>query len=83
MEETLKTLSDYQIQALRKGISCDINIEFNNQKVPTAEIRMRYSITGGISKGYTFVTTFSDNLCKSKTEERLHSVEHFITTVTE
>lgn len=83
MEDTLKTLSEYQIQALRKGIAFDITIDFNNQNVPVAEVRMRYTVTGGISKGYAFTTTFSNNLCASKTQDRLDSIEHFITTVTE
>ena len=83
MEETLKTLSDYQIQALRKGIAFDITIDFNSHNIPVAEVRMRYSVTGGISKGYAFTTTFSQNICKDKTQSRLESINHFITTVTE
>lgn len=82
MEETLKTLSEYQIEALRKGIAFDIRLDYNNQKVPVAEIRMNYTVTGGISKGYAFTTTFTDNLCDSKKNFRLESIAHFISTVT-
>lgn len=83
MEDTLKALSEFQIQALRKGIAFDIDLDYNGQKVPTAEVKMRYTVTGGISKGYAFSTSFSDTISTSKQQHRLHSIAHFISTVTE
>ena len=82
MKDTLKQLSELQIKALDKGISFDLPLDYNSNKIPTAEVRLHYSVTGGISKGYAFTTTFSDNLCPSKQETRMAEIAHFITTVT-
>lgn len=82
MEETLKLLSGYQIEALKKGISFDIDLHYNSRQVPTADVKMHYSVTGGIVKTYVFDTTFSENMLDSKKEHRLSSIAHFISTVT-
>lgn len=82
MEETLKTLSELQIQALNKGISFDIDMYINDKKVPTTQVKMSYTVTGGIAKGFAFNTTFSDSLSKSKQENRIDEIKYFISTVT-
>ena len=82
MEETFKSLSDLQIQALRKGIAFDIDLDYNGQSIPTAEVKMRYTVTGDISKGYAFNTTFNDSIDKNKQQYKLNSIAHFISTVT-
>lgn len=82
MEETLKNLSTLQIEALQKGISFDIDLYMNDKKVPSAQVKLYYSVTGGITKSYAFNTTFSDAICKSKTENRFNEIKHFISTVT-
>jgi len=80
MEETLKSLSDYQIDALRKGISFDIDLSINGENIPSATVRMNYSSTGDISKGFTFITTFTRK--DSHTQKKLKNIEHFISTIT-
>lgn len=82
MEETLKKLSDYQIQAMKKEISFDIDLYVNDKKIPQARVKMQYSVTGGITKGFVFDTTFSSSIAPSKQENRFAEIEHFISTVT-
>lgn len=82
MEDTLRQLSEFQIEALRKGISFDIDLYINDKQVPMATVRMTYTVTGGISKGYTFNTTFGGNTCQSKKDDRLASISYFLSTVT-
>ena len=80
MEETLKSLSEYQIEALRKGISFDIDLTIGGDNVPSATVRMNYSVTGDISKGFVFTTTISKHdSCKKR---KLANIGHFISTVT-
>ena len=82
MEDILKTLSDYQIAALRKGISFDIDLSINDKKVPVARVRMSYTVTGPVAKGYAFDTTFSPSICQSKHTARMNEIDYFISTVT-
>lgn len=84
MEDTLKTLSDFQVQALHKGISCTIDLRYDSQsKPPVVAVELGYSVTGSITKGYVFSTTFTESMLEEKKEHRLASIQHFISTVTE
>ena len=59
----------------------DIDLYYNNQKVPTAEVKLNYTVTGGISKAYVFTTTFSDSFCDSKCEERLDEIQKYLSNI--
>lgn len=82
MKDTLRQLSELQIEALDKGVSFDLALDYNGNKIPIVTVNLHYSVTGNISKGYVFSTTFSDNLCKSKQERRMAELTNFITTIT-
>lgn len=81
MEDILRNLSDLQIEALKKGIAFDIALEYNSYKVPEAVVKMSYSVTGSISKGYAFNTTFSGKAQPTNTNEKLEEIQYFISTV--
>lgn len=82
MEETLKILSNYQIQALHKGISFDIDMTVNSNNTSSARVSMRYSVAGDISKGFSFDTTFSDSSRPLEDRKKFNNIEHYITTIT-
>lgn len=81
MEDILRNLSDLQIEALKKGIAFDIALEYNSYKVPEAIVKMSYSVTGSISKGYAFNTTFSGKTQPTNANEKLEEIQYFISTV--
>lgn len=84
MEDTLKTLSDFQVQALRKGISCTIDVRYTSpEKPPVIAVDLGYSVTGSVTKGYVFSTTFTEAMLESKKNYRFESIQQFISTVTE
>ena len=82
MEDTLKELSDLQIQALHKGIAFSISLDYNGEKIPITRVQLEYSIAGDITKGYVFDTTFDTTISNKRTQHKLNSISHFISTVT-
>lgn len=79
MEETLKALSEYQLEALKKGIAFDIDLYYNSNKVPTARVKMEYSVTGDIAKSFAFDTTFVGQ--DRKEAMKLENIQYYINTV--
>ena len=81
MEKTLKTLSEYQIKALKKGIEFDIDLGYNSKNSATASVRMNYCSTGDIQENYIFNTSFSESTSDEKKQERLDNIRFFIDTI--
>lgn len=81
MEKTLKTLSEYQIKALKKGIEFDIDLGYNSKHSATASVRMNYCSTGDIQENYIFNTSFSESTSDEKKQERLDNIRFFIETI--
>jgi len=81
MEKTLKTLSEYQIKALKKGIEFDIDLGYNSKHSATASVRMNYCSTGDIQENYIFNTSFSESTSDEKKQERLDNIRFFIDTI--
>lgn len=83
MEDILRTLSDLQIEALRKGVACDIDLYYNSNKVPTADVKLNYTVTGSISKAYVFSTTLSESVAPTKRDERIAEIKYYLSTIKE
>ena len=81
MEKTLKTLSEYQIKALKKGIEFDIDLGYNSKHSATASVRMNYCSTGDVQESYIFNTSFSESTSAEKKKERLDNIKFFIETI--
>lgn len=81
MEKTLKTLSEYQIKALKKGIEFDIDLGYNSKHSATASVHMNYCSTGDIQENYIFNTSFSESTSNEKKQERLDNIRFFIDTI--
>ncbi len=81
MENTLKTLSEYQIKALKKGIDFTIELGYNSKHSATASVRLNYCSTGDIQENYIFNTTFSESTSAEKKQERLDNIKFFIETI--
>lgn len=81
MEKTLKTLSEYQIKAFKKGIEFDIDLGYNSKHSATASVRMNYCSTGDIQENYIFNTSFSESTSDEKKQERLDNIRFFIDTI--
>ena len=81
MEKTLKTLSEYQIKALKKGIEFDIDLGYNSKHSATANVRLNYCSTGDVQENYIFNTTFSESTSADKKQERLNNIKFFIETI--
>ena len=83
MENTLKKLSEFQIEALKKGISFDIDLKYNynTRQSATATVHMDYCTSGDIAQNYMFNTTFSSGISEQKKQERLDNIKYFIETI--
>ena len=81
MEKTLKTLSEYQIKALKKGIEFDIDLSYNSKHSATANVRLNFCSTGDVSENYIFNTSFSESTSADKKKERLDNIKFFIETI--
>lgn len=81
MEKTLKTLSEYQIKALKKGIEFDIDLSYNTKHSATANVRMNYTSTGEVNQNYIFNTSFSETTTPERKQERLDNIKFFIETI--
>lgn len=78
MEDTLKTLQEYQIEALQKGIAYDINIFINGEKVPDISVKMFYSVTEPVYDTRTFHATFSSDVDDKISKMKLGRIKNFI-----
>ena len=81
MKNILKELSGYQIQALNKGLSFRIDLDYISKKAASTHVTMSYNSTGDIAQCYVFDTTFSENTSASKKEEKLANIKYFIETI--
>lgn len=83
MTEMLKVLSSYQAQALDKYIDFELDLHFNDKKVPYADVKLYCSVAAGDNvETHMFTTTFSEDYCTSKNNGRMKKVEDFIQTTT-
>lgn len=79
MKEIIRTLSEYQNDALDRGIDFDLNIYFNSQRVPTAEVKLYYSFAGDTSlETHLFTTTFTDSSNDHTHKGKLEKVRQFV-----
>lgn len=78
MEDILKSLSAYQIEALRKGISFDVDLYINSNKVPSIDVKMYYSITGDIAESHAWNTTFTQDMIAPTVKSKLERIDTFI-----
>lgn len=81
MEKTLKELQEYQLEALHKGISYDINIYINGQQVPDITVRMSYSVTDPVIDTRTFCATFSNEVDNKIDQMKMGRIRKFINDV--
>ena len=81
MEEILKNISDLQREALLKGIDFDVELYFNDQKVPSIDVKMSYTVTGHINESRAWNTTFSTNNNSRHTQEKLEGIHSFVSTI--
>ena len=82
MTDIMKNLYDLQMSALEKGIDFDISLYYNAEKVPTAQVKMNYTVTGSIAKGFVLTTTLSPSNAKLQNKNRIEEIKYFISTVT-
>lgn len=80
--EIFKELSSAQLQALDKGIDFDLNITFNQDRVPYANVKLCYYSVSETSESYMFSTTLSEDYCDSKNRSRIKGVFSFIQSLT-
>ena len=76
MEDTLKQLQEYQLEALRKGIAYSLYV--NDEKIPDIIVKMSYSVTDPIVDCRTFQATFSNEVDDQITKMRMGSIKKFI-----
>ena len=81
MEDTLKQLQEYQFEALQKGISYDINLYMNGEKIPDITVRMSYSVTDPVIESRTFCATFSNDVEDKISKMRMGCIKKFINDV--
>ena len=73
-------LSTLQQQAYDKCIDFKLDLYFNPNKMPVANVFLYYAVAGDLTETHTFTTTFSDN--KAQNTIRLNKVKNFIQTAT-
>ena len=78
MEDTLKQLQEYQFEALQKGISYDINLYMNGEKIPDITVHMSYSVTDPVIESRTFCATFSNDVEDKISKMRTGRIKKFI-----
>lgn len=77
MEDTLKQLQMYQVAALNKGISYDLNLYVNDQSTDIT-VRMSYVYTGVTEETKTFCATFSNAVEDKCSKMRMGRINKFI-----
>ena len=81
MSEMLKTLSSYQAQALDKGIDFSIDIYFNSQRIPCANVSTSFSVTGESTESHMLKITLSEDFTDIKNKKRLERINSFIQSI--
>ena len=82
MEDLLRTLSDYQIEAMGKGINFDLDVYYNSEKVPSVDVKMSYSLAqSGFAEARNLNVTFSENMVKDKRNHRINAIVNFIQSI--
>ena len=82
MQQILKNLCELQRQAYTKRISFDTDLSVG-QDSESIDVKLSYITNGTINRRYMFETTFTSDMTGEETENKLTSIQHFITTVTE
>lgn len=78
MKDTLKQLQQYQIDALEKGISFDINAYVVSEANPDITVRMSYAATDPVYDTRTFCTTFSNDVDEKVCKMLMGRIRKFI-----
>lgn len=79
MEETLKRLQEYQLEALRKGISFNLNVYHLNENNAELSVELSYvesDVTSTDSR--TYCTTFSNDVEDITDKMRMGRIKKFI-----
>ena len=82
MQQILKNLCELQRQAFIKRISFDTDLSVG-QDSESIDVKLTYITNGSITRRYMFETTFTSNMTDDEKDNKLTSIQHFITTVTE
>ena len=82
MSEMLETLSSCQAQALDKGIDFSIDVYFNSQRVPCANVSIALSTAGESTESHMLKTTLSEDFTDIKNKKRLERINSFIQSIT-
>lgn len=80
MKEILTVLSDYQKEAMSKGISFDVDVYYNSMQIPSIDVKASYTIMGDVKLGNTITTSFSSELEPEFVQDRLDSIAYFLQT---
>ena len=81
MKEVIKQLQEYQLDAVQKGISYDLDINIQDASVSSAEVKMYYTVVGEVLDNRNFRTCISaDDKFKSF---KLKRIEKFINNIEE
>ena len=78
MEDTLKQLQEYQIEALRKNIDFNIRLWINGIEVPEVAVNLMYSVSDPVTETRTFTTTFSSDVEDKTVAMRMGRIRKFI-----
>ena len=79
MEDILRKLQAYQIEAFRRGVSCDLNLNIDGNQIPEIVISMYYSVTNEVIDNRNFRTTFSND--DKIAEMKLGRIRKFINNI--
>lgn len=82
MTDIYEVLANCQKEALDRGIDFNLDIHFKDNSIPYADVKIYCSLTGDPSEAHLFNTTFSEEYCVSKNNNRLKKVQEFVSTVT-
>lgn len=82
MEDLLRTLSDYQIEAMGKGINFGIDVSYNSEKIPSVDVKMYYSLAqSGFAEARSLNVTFSEKMVKDRKKQRINAIVNFIQSI--
>ena len=81
MKEVIRQLQEYQLDAVQKGISYDLDINVHDMDISSVEVKMYYTVVGEVLDSRNFSTSISaDDKFRSY---KLKRVEKFIQNVEE
>ena len=81
MKDVIKKLQEYQLDAVQKGISYDLDINIMEANVSSVEVKMYYTVVGEVMDNRNFRTSISaDDKFQSF---KLKRIEKFIQNIEE